>query len=50
MIREDIYLAEGIKYVIEVDQNFSFRNFGDVVQALGGEIPDPILVVDKTVQ
>lgn len=43
-------LAKGIKYFVEVDQNFSFRYFGNIVQALRREVPDPVLRVGKTNQ
>ena len=39
------YLAEGIEYGIEIHKNFALGDFGDVVQALGGEVSYPVLGV-----
>lgn len=43
-------LAKGIKYVIEVDQNFTLSNFRDVIHRLARVIPDPGILVGKAGQ
>lgn len=38
-------LAKSIKYGVEVHQDLSFRNFGDVVEAFGREVSHSVLGV-----
>lgn len=42
------YLAERIEYIVEEEQDFAFRNLGDIIHALASIISDPCILIGKT--
>jgi hypothetical protein len=44
------YFAQSVKDRVEVHQDLSFGYLGDIVQALGGEVPHPILHVCEAIE
>lgn len=41
------YLAEGIKNVVEIDQDLALCDFGDVVHRLAGVVADAGILIGK---
>ena len=44
---EQAHLAEGIEYVVEVDQDLAFCDLGDVVHGLAGVVSDTGILVSE---
>lgn len=45
---DEVYLAQSIKDIIEKEEYFAFSNFGYVVHAFTGIVPDPRILVAET--
>lgn len=41
------YLAESIEYVVKVDEDLAFGDFGNVVHGLAGVVPHTSVLVSK---
>ena len=44
------YLTQGVKYVVEVDKNFTLGDFGNVVHGLARIIANPGVLIGEACQ